>query len=173
VLPWDLIRLFEGLPLQSLLPVPSALMNVPSSALIAFGKAIVSLRQQAVNAIQPPPALGPRPANLPGSASGGASGVVPVATPSNTLSGSTLNLFNAGILSLNVFEANVAATPVGVLNLERLVMTPAGIQRGELLATIPLAPLEQTAVVQKEWSVTSQEFTSIVTDSLETIVRWA
>ena len=46
-------------------------------------------------------------------------------------------------------------------------MTPAGIERGELLATIPLAPLEQTSVIQKESSVTSQEFTSIVTDSLE------
>src|SRR6266436_2621371 len=46
-------------------------------------------------------------------------------------------------------------------------MTPVGIQRGELLATIPLAPREKTAVVQKEWSVTTKEFTSIVTDSLE------
>jgi len=47
-------------------------------------------------------------------------------------------------------------------------MTPAGIVPGELIATIPLAPAEETAVVQKEWSVTTKEFTSIVTDSLET-----
>jgi hypothetical protein len=40
-------------------------------------------------------------------------------------------------------------------------------RRGALLATIPLAPKERTAVVQQEWSVTSKEFTSIVTDSLE------
>jgi hypothetical protein len=36
-----------------------------------------------------------------------------------------------------------------------------------LIATVPLAPKERTFVVQKEWSVTTQEFTSIVTDSLE------
>ena len=46
-------------------------------------------------------------------------------------------------------------------------MTPAGIERGGLIATVPLAPKEHTFVLQKEWSVTSQEFTTIVTDSLE------
>jgi hypothetical protein len=56
-----------------------------------------------------------------------------------------------------------------MLNLERIEMTPAGIERGGLIATIPLAPLEETAVIQKEWSVTTKEFTSIVTDSLESI----
>src|SRR5260370_726934 len=64
---------------------------------------------------------------------------------------------------------NGQATRIGMLNLERLEMTPAGIQRGELIATIPLAPLEETAVTHKEWSVTSKEFTSIVTDSLENV----
>jgi hypothetical protein len=67
----------------------------------------------------------------------------------------------------NVFVSNISATPIGTLNLERLEMTPAGIEHSELLATIPLAPKERTSVVQKEWSVTNQEFTSIVTDSLE------
>src|SRR6202011_3395954 len=57
--------------------------------------------------------------------------------------------------------------PIGMLNLEPLEMTPAGIERGELIATIALAPQEETSVTQKEWSVTSREFTSIVTDSLE------
>jgi hypothetical protein len=65
------------------------------------------------------------------------------------------------------FAINTAAQPVGMLNLERIEMTPAGIQRGELIATIPLAPGEETAVTHKEWSVTSKEFTTIVTDSLE------
>jgi hypothetical protein len=45
---------------------------------------------------------------------------------------------------------------IGNLNLERLEVAPAGIVRGELIATIPLAPLEETPVVQKEWSVTSK-----------------
>jgi hypothetical protein len=39
-----------------------------------------------------------------------------------------------------------------MLNLERIEMSPAGLERGELLATIPLAPKERTSVVQKEWS---------------------
>lgn len=30
-----------------------------------------------------------------------------------------------------------------------------------------LAPLEKTRVVEKEWSVTTQDFTSMVTDSLD------
>jgi hypothetical protein len=54
-----------------------------------------------------------------------------------------------------------------MLNLERIEMAPAGLQRGELVTTIPLAPGEETAVTHKEWSVTSKEFTTIVTDSLE------
>ncbi|MFD7462078.1 MULTISPECIES: hypothetical protein [unclassified Streptomyces] len=65
--------------------------------------------------------------------------------------------------------ANTARSPLGMLNLERLEMAPAGIERGELIATVPLAPLEETAVVEKEWSVQSKEFTSIVTDSLENV----
>jgi hypothetical protein len=75
--------------------------------------------------------------------------------------------YNAGVAAVNAFELNITVAPIGWLNLERIVMTPVGIERGELIATIPLAPLEQTAVVHKEWSVTTKEFTSIVTDSLE------
>ncbi|WP_405007695.1 hypothetical protein OHV13_29725 [Kitasatospora purpeofusca] len=63
-----------------------------------------------------------------------------------------------------------------MLDPERLEMAPAGTQRGELIATVPLAaPLEETTVTHKEWSVTSREFASIVTNSLEsyseTLVR--
>jgi len=65
------------------------------------------------------------------------------------------------------FRTAFKVSPIGMLNLERLEMTPAGMQRGELIATVPLAPGEKTVVTHKEWSVTSKEFTSIVTDSLE------
>jgi hypothetical protein len=74
---------------------------------------------------------------------------------------------NAAVVAAKVFERAFNVTPIGMLNLERIEMTPVGVERGELIATIPLAPLEETAVVHKEWSVTSKEFTSIVTDSLE------
>lgn len=78
----------------------------------------------------------------------------------------------AAVILLNKAATAAAALdtfahPIGMLNLERLEMAPAGIERGELIATIPLAPAEETSVTQKEWSVTTKEFTSIVTDSLE------
>jgi hypothetical protein len=78
-----------------------------------------------------------------------------------------LHLVNAAQVATSMFGFYISTTPIGLVNLERLEMWPAGIERGELIATIPLAPLERTAVVQKEWSVTTKEFTSIVTDSLE------
>ena len=78
-------------------------------------------------------------------------------------------LLRAAVAANQGFAANAVpfVSDFGMLNLERLEMAPAGIERGELVATIPLAPGETTAVVQKEWSVTTKEFTSIVTDSLE------
>ncbi|MFL6690310.1 MAG: type II secretion system protein GspG [Alphaproteobacteria bacterium] len=69
--------------------------------------------------------------------------------------------------ALDTFTNAISVSPIGMLHLERIEMAPAGIERGELVATIPLAPGETTSVVQKEWSVTSQEFSSIVTDYLE------
>jgi hypothetical protein len=78
-----------------------------------------------------------------------------------------MNLVHSAAIAINGLQANVTASPLGMLNLERLEMTPAGIERGELLATICLAPMEQTSVVQKEWTVIDQEYSSIVTDSLE------
>jgi hypothetical protein len=80
-----------------------------------------------------------------------------------------MHQYQVAHVAVNNFEQNVAVAPIGMLNLERIEMTPVGVERGELLATIPLAPLEQTAVTHKEWSVTSQEFSSIVTDSLENV----
>jgi hypothetical protein len=90
-------------------------------------------------------------------------------SPTAGATGNAANLLNSARVALSSLRFNIAATPIGMLNLERLEMTPAGIQRGELIATIPLAPLEKTAVIHKEWSVTSKEFTSIVTDSLENV----
>ncbi|TDU80693.1 hypothetical protein EDD91_7611 [Streptomyces sp. KS 21] len=76
---------------------------------------------------------------------------------------------NTAVVAARGLERGATVPPVGMLNLERIEMVPAGIQRGELLSTIPLAPGEETAVTTKEWSVTSKEFTTIVTDSLEEV----
>ena len=78
------------------------------------------------------------------------------------------NLLNAAVVALSGFELHVTATPIGMLKISNASSSlPAGIERGELIATIPLAPLEKTAVVHKEWSVTTKELTSIVSDELE------
>lgn len=154
---WQTLQAFEGSPIPSQLPGPGVFATVPAAALAAFGKGLADLRRRAVDT------LTPGPSNAPGVA-----GVTGLVATVPTL-GDALNALNNSLVANKGFEANVSATPIGMLNLERLEMTPAGIERGELLATIPLAPSEQTSVVQKEWSVTTREFTSIVTDSLENI----
>ncbi|MGP3954040.1 hypothetical protein [Streptomyces sp. 7N604] len=75
---------------------------------------------------------------------------------------------NSAIVALRGLE-RASTPPVGMLNLERIEMVPHGIERGGLVSTIPMAPFEETAVTHKEWSVTSKEFTKIVTDSLEEV----
>jgi hypothetical protein len=144
---------FEGSPMPSQLPSPNVFANTPAASLVAFGRALIAVRQQ-VAAGSPPPAGASRTTGAPVS-------VAPA--------GMALHRLNQASVVTNAFEASVSASPIGMLNLERLEMTPAGIERGELIATIPLAPQEETSVTQKEWSVTSREFTSIVTDSLENV----
>lgn len=137
------LRAFEGAPLPAALPAPGVLATIPTADLSAFGHALITARRQAVTA---------------------AGATTPDALQRSAL---VTHQLNAAIVATKGFETNATASRIGMLNLERLEMTPAGLERGELIATIPLAPMEQTSVVQKEWSVTSQEFTSIVTDSLE------
>lgn len=153
---WALLRRFEGTPLAAQLPLPSAFTDVPEGDLMAFGNALVVLREEAVRRVQEATPITPTEAAIRSAA-----------TPGVQSLGSALNLLNTGVVATNAFATNTATSPIGMLNLERVEMTPAGIERGGLLATIPLAPKERTAVVQKEWSVTSREFTSVVTDSLE------
>ena len=138
----SVLRQFEGTPLPNSLPEPSVFANVAVADLLAFGSALQSRRSELLTQFN-----------------GGDASAAEVA--------SMTGLLNSVTAANKNFTAAGAVTPVGVLNLERLEMTPAGITRGDLLATIPLAPGETTSVYQKEWSVTSSEFTSIVTDSLE------
>lgn len=136
----DVLRLYEGSPLPSSLPAPSVFATVPVADLLAFGTALQSRRSDILA----------QATDLDADSTGALVGLL------NSVANANKNLQSTG-----------AVTPVGMLNLERLEMTPAGIVRGDLLATIPLAPGETTSVYQKEWSVTSSEFTSIVTDSLD------
>ncbi|WP_103653283.1 hypothetical protein [Bacillus thuringiensis] len=144
---WNTLQSFEGRPMPSLLPSPAKLAPIPTSILLDFGKAVVASRKRALEKISQP-----------------VSDDISNSVTTTSDVARAMNFVNSAVRALNGFESNVTVHPIGMLNLE---MTPAGIEKGELLATIPLAPGEQTSVVQKEWSVTSKEFTSIVTDSLE------
>ena len=144
-----LAKSFEGSPVPSALPARSQFTNLPDADLTAFGAALVKVRQSAVNASADP--LAPRR-----SAS---------SLPASDQVAAGVNLMNSATLALKTFST--ATSPIGMLNLERIEMTPAGIERGGLIATVPLAPKERTTIVQQEWSVISQDFTSIVTDLLD------
>jgi type II secretion system (T2SS) protein G len=65
------------------------------------------------------------------------------------------------------FETRMAVEPVGFLHLERIEMYPSGIERGELVHSVPLAPSETVNISHKEWSVRQQEFEEIVQDYFE------
>lgn len=56
---------------------------------------------------------------------------------------------------------------VGALHLERMEMTPVGVEHGELVHSVPMTPKETVNISHREWSVTSQTFETIVTDSFE------
>jgi hypothetical protein len=153
---WSLLRQYEGTPLASQLPSPSTFVDIAPTDLTAFANGLVAIRQQAVERLQQP---------ATGAPDTSASKSQPTSNGQNA--GLALYLLNAAVVQAKSLANNSATAQVGMLNLERLEMTPAGIERGGLIATIPLAPKERTFVVQKEWSVTTQEFTSIVTDSLD------
>jgi hypothetical protein len=57
--------------------------------------------------------------------------------------------------------------PLGLLHLESLEMTPAEVERGELVYSLPLAPNEKVTLSHKEWAVRESEFTEFVQDSIE------
>lgn len=65
--------------------------------------------------------------------------------------------------------ANRRATisPIGRLHLERIEMYPAGVQKGELVFTVPMAPGETISISHKEWATSSREFEEIVQDYFE------
>ncbi len=69
--------------------------------------------------------------------------------------------------AVDAFEERMTVEPLGRLHLERLEMTPVGIERGELVYTLPLAPKETVNITHKEWSTTTEEFEQIVSDSFE------
>ncbi|GII86211.1 hypothetical protein Ssi03_42010 [Sphaerisporangium siamense] len=139
---FELLQAFEEPAVPALRPGLAAISRVPAGELAAFAEALLGRRAERLNAVD--------------------------AARDPEASGRAAQAVNTAAVALRGLLA-VTAPPVGVLNLERIEMVPVGIQRGELVATIPLAPGEETAVTHTEWSVTSKEFTTIVTDSLEEV----
>ena len=176
---WDILKQFEPKLLAVQEPKPSVLADIPIEQLLSFGRAVIDHRSSLLEvARQPPqdPAVSTAP--LPGQsldplAAGAASftsaqmtGVGASAVQPDIL-GLAAAYVQFAISAYDAFKNAVTVSPIGMLHLERIETAPAGIERGELVGTIPLAPKETTTVVQKEWTVTSQEFSSIVTDFME------
>jgi len=68
---------------------------------------------------------------------------------------------------LQVFKENMSVECVGYLHLERMNYTPSGIERGELVYSVPLSPVEEVNIKHREWSHITEEFERIITDYLE------
>lgn len=65
------------------------------------------------------------------------------------------------------FTQAFLAPSFGYLHLERLRFTPEGVDRGELLYSLALAPGEEVTLVHKSWSKTKREFTEIIANEAE------
>ncbi|MEW9556337.1 hypothetical protein [Nonomuraea sp. NPDC050783] len=139
----ELLKTFEDPRVPALRPDLTAISRIPAHELAAFAEALIDERTEHMKRVET--------ADAP------------------EVIGRSAQALNAAAVALRALRAGTATPPIGMLNLERIEMVPVGIQRGELVSTIPLAPGEETAVTYKEWSVTSREFTTIVTDSLEEI----
>jgi hypothetical protein len=70
-------------------------------------------------------------------------------------------------LIIAAFQKRMKAAPVGRLHLERIEMYPVGVERGELMFTVPLAPKETVTISHKEWSISGEEYERIVQDYFE------
>jgi hypothetical protein len=145
----ELLKDFEDPLAPSVRPDLGTIARIPATELVLFAQTLVAKRTEDMKRV--------RAARASADESGEAS----------YDAGRAAQYLNAAVVALRALAA--AAPPIGMLNLERIEVVPVGIERGELIATIPLAPGEETAVTYKEWSVTSKEFTTIVTDSLEEV----
>jgi len=67
----------------------------------------------------------------------------------------------------DLYEMQTKVSPVGRLYLERIEMFPAGVERGEMVFTVPMAPGESTTISHKEWSTSSRGYEDVVQDSFE------
>ncbi len=74
---------------------------------------------------------------------------------------------DATMAAVDGFEERMRVEPIGRLHLERLCFVPVGLDRGEVVHTVPLAPKETVNISHREWSLRSEEFERMVQDSFE------
>lgn len=65
------------------------------------------------------------------------------------------------------FEERMKVEPIGRLHLERIDMTPVGVNRGELVHSVALAPTETLTLIHREWSMREVSFEKVVTEEFE------
>lgn len=66
-----------------------------------------------------------------------------------------------------MIEQRRTISPIGRIHLERIEMYPAGVEKGELVFSVPMAPGETVTISHKEWSITNREFVDITQDFFE------
>ncbi|MEV0621402.1 hypothetical protein AB0I81_49300 [Nonomuraea sp. NPDC050404] len=180
----DVLRAFEEALVPCQRPDVPAIAQIPAAELELFAQSLIDLRAERLRGARQActAAKNPEPQDRAGenpglqSPAGENPGLQSPAAQSPGLqaraveeAGRAAQALNTAVVALRGLTLNTGSPPIGMLNLERIEMVPVGIERGELISTIPLAPGEETAVTHKEWSVTSQEFTTIVTDALEEV----
>src|SRR5262249_2507458 len=65
------------------------------------------------------------------------------------------------------FLLSFSFEPVGRIHLERIEMTPTGLEHGELVYSVPLTPKETVNISHREWSHTTSTFENLVDDYFE------
>jgi len=68
---------------------------------------------------------------------------------------------------IDSFVLSFSFEPVGRIHLERMEMTPVGVEHGELVYSVPLTPKETVNITHREWSNTTSTFENLVGDFFE------
>lgn len=94
---------------------------------------------------------------------------LPPALAIESLSSGFAHLLRRPLLVTIFLDALTRRTlqPLGLLHIERLEMTPLGVERGELVYSLPLSPKEKVTLAHREWTVREEQFSDLIEDRLE------
>lgn len=147
----------------------SLLLPIPVDEVAKYARALAAMNAEAAVPNNPAP---PPSSNWDdGTAIGAAGNASDLQSPSKSAAKpwvidlSKVN-FNARTMIDAILEA-AEVDPLGCLHLERLHFTPIALRRGDLVYSVPLMPGETVRLTHREWSRTEQEYTSLVSSSME------